>query len=287
MILTGRQQHSISAPLTIYQGKVVHCRHDRIKHNLNYKAVCFLIDIDRLQNVDHMSPLLSVDRFNLFSFYPTDHMKSGHTSLRGYVEDMLQQAQITDVPEQIRLLAYPRFMGSAFNPISVFYCYSKNRLEAILYQVRNTFGDMHHYAIKITPSQSMGTQQVFRHACPKNLHVSPFIDLSGQYNFVVRPPTDHVSLIIRLTQGNAPVLTASFQGKQKQATTGRLLKLALQYFQVSAKVLGLIHFEALKLWIKGARFYKRPPPPADIVTSMHTICPGKTARKTQGETHDT
>ncbi|KZL14531.1 DUF1365 domain-containing protein [Pseudovibrio sp. Ad37] len=273
MILTGRQQEASNAPLRIYLGDVVHCRHDQIKHKLSYKAVSFSIDIDRLQDVNQISHLLSVDRFNLFSFHPSDHMEEGHSSLRDYVEAVLKQAHITAIPEQMRLLAYPRFLGRAFNPISVFYCYSKSRLEAILYQVRNTFGDMHHYAVEIAPSEHQGIEQAYRHSCPKNFHVSPFLEVSGHYHFVARPPTDHVSLIIRLTQNSAPVLTASFQGKQKAATTTRLLKIGLQYFQNSAKILGLIHFEALKLWIKGARFYKRPSPPASIVTGMHKQAP--------------
>ena len=269
MILTRRQHKAENAPLRIYLGDVVHCRHDKIKHKLSYKALSFSIDIDRLQDMDQMSLLLSVDRFNLFSFHPTDHMESGHTDLRGYVEEVLKQAKIDTFPDKIQLLAYPRFLGRAFNPISVFYCYSKEKLQAILYQVRNTFGDMHHYAVEINTSEAQGIQPVFRHSCPKNFHVSPFLELSGHYHFIARPPADDVSLIIRLTQESAPVLTASFHGKEQPATTARLLAIGLRYFQNSAKILGLIHYEALKLWIKGAKFYKRPPPPASIVTGMH------------------
>lgn len=109
MILTRRQHKAENAPLRIYLGDVVHCRHDKIKHKLSYKALSFSIDIDRLQDMDQMSSLLSVDRFNLFSFHPRDHMESGHTDLRGYVEEVLKQAKINTLPDKIQLLAYPRF----------------------------------------------------------------------------------------------------------------------------------------------------------------------------------
>ncbi len=220
-----------------------------------------------------MSSFLSVRRFNLFSFYPSDHMEHGYPTLRSYVQSVLLQADIREQPEKIILLAYPRFLGSAFNPISIFYCYRGDRLTAILYQVRNTFGDMHYYAVAISKSDTQGPDIVYKHSCPKSFHVSPFLDLSGEYHFIARPPTERVSLIIRLTQNSKPVLTASFDGKQQPVTSSSLLKIGFGYFQNAAKILGLIHWEALKLWIKGAKFHKRPAPPTSIVTSMHKQAP--------------
>ncbi|KZL17999.1 hypothetical protein PsAD2_02732 [Pseudovibrio axinellae] len=283
MILKKHRQEE-DTPLTIYEGAVTHMRHGRLKHKLNYKTVSFTINIDRLPEVDGLSPFLSVSRFNLFSFYPADHIQGGYLSLRSFIENTLKQARIDTVPERIVLLAFPRFLGKVFNPISVFYCYSKGCLKAIVYQVRNTFGDMHHYAVEILSSENQSMTHAYRHSCPKKLHVSPFLEVTGHYDFVARPPSNCVSLLIRLTQDNRPQLTARFQGTRKQPTTSRLLLIALRYFQSSAKVLGLIHFEALKLWLKGAKVYKRPPPPASIVTSMNATAsvikdPIKTAGK--------
>ena len=260
---------TISQPaLRIYAGDVVHCRHDALRHTLRYKAVSFAIDINRLEEAARSTRFFSASRFNLFSIYVEDYMEKGFTSLTAYIHHLLQQAEIPIKPDQITLLTYPRFLGRAFNPLSVFYCYSKGALSAIVYQVNNTFGQRHHYAVAVSGPGSSSKKQNYKHCCPKVFYVSPFIEVSGAYQFTVRPPQETVSLIIRLMQENTPKLTATFLGKRHQTSPLNLLSLGLRYFQHSAKVLGLIHYEALKLWIKGAPFIKRPPPPKQNTTGI-------------------
>lgn len=268
--MTMAATHTQIAPLRVYAGDVVHCRHGDLRHTLKYKAVSFAVDIDRLEDAARTTRFFSASRFNLFSIYPEDYMEQGFATLKAYVHHLLKKAEITAEPDQITLLTYPRFLGRAFNPISVFYCYSKGALSAIVYQVNNTFGQRHHYAVAVSPTPGANKQAAYRHTCEKVFYVSPFIEVSGAYQFAVRPPQDTVSLVIRLMQEGAPKLTATFSGKQQKTSSAKLLTLGLRYAQHAAKVLGLIHWEALKLWIKGAPFIKRPPLPKHNTTGILT-----------------
>lgn len=262
-----------TSPARFYLGEVVHTRHQDLSHKLRYTVFSMFLDIDRLPEIDHLSPLLSVNRWNIFGFCEQDHMPEGYTSLRQFVLAALADNGISFGVGQITLLAYPRFLGHAFNPLSVFFCHDhQGTLRAVLYQVRNTFGQWHHYLTEVDPSSD-----ALAHACDKKFYVSPFIHMDCTYHFRVRQPGETASILIRQFDRNGPVLTAAFKGHEKALTTRSLLWFALRYFQGGFKILAGIHWEALKMWRKGAKLQPRPEPPAQLVTRMSadTITYGK------------
>jgi DUF1365 family protein len=249
----------------IYQGVVVHQRFKPTGHRLRYRIVSLLLDLDELPALSGRFRLLGIDRFGLFSIRQSDFGAGTPTGLRDWVSGQCAAAGI-EADGAIRLLAMPRVLGHAFNPLSVFFCYrADGGLAATLYEVRNTFGERHSYLI---PAPS-GTTMI-RQSCRKVFYVSPFMPMDMEYRFRVVPPGRRVSVVIdglsvdRGKQGR--LITASLSGRRAELSDGALLRAFLGAPALGIKVLGGIHWEALKLWRKKVGLYTKPAPPADPIT---------------------
>ena len=243
----------------LYIGEVMHQRLRPFGHRLAYRVFSLLVDLDRLDELDRMSPLFSVDAANLVAFRQSDHVAEG--SVRAHADRLLAQAGLDRPAARILLLCYPRIFGYVFNPISVYFAYDDaGALVALIYAVRNTFGEKHTYVARIEPGDmsDAGVRQTRR----KLFHVSPFVGMDARYHFHVLPPGETVRLRINETEAGEPLLAASFGGSVAQlnsaALTACLLKIPLMTWKITAG----IHWEALKLWLKGARFHRSPPAPA-------------------------
>nr|WP_321444025.1 DUF1365 domain-containing protein [uncultured Cohaesibacter sp.] len=265
----------------LYRGQVSHVRQGQADHSLTYRVASLLLPLYRMDEAAKASTWFSINRFNLFSFHEKDHMDEGHPSLESFVQHCLltsgQYGADETLPTRISLLAFPRFLGHAFNPLSIFFCCDQNdQLQAILYQVRNTFGQRHHYLYRVDPSDiDTEANARLRHGGDKQFYVSPFLAMDGHYEFVMRLPGEKAKYRITMS-GNQPAsLTAAFSATRQPLTNGSLLRLAGMLWQGGWKILGAIHIEALKLWLKGARFHKRPPLPSEPVTSLTPTPAGK------------
>ena len=183
------------------------------------RIVSLLIDLDEIPALSRRFRLLSIDRFNLFSIRQSDFGAGTPTGLRDWVAGQCEAAGIAaDGP--IRLLAMPRVLGHAFNPLSVFFCYrADGGLAATLYEVRNTFGERHSYLI---PAPS-GTTMI-RQSCRKTFYVSPFMPMEMEYRFRVMPPARRVSVVIDGLGGQDRLITASLSGRRVELTDGALLR---------------------------------------------------------------
>ena len=248
---------------TLYEGQVMHARLKPFVHRFSYRVFSTLIDIDQLGALGRQSWLFSVNRFNALSFHEKDHIDPRISplsqGLRAYVDALCRKADMPP-PRRALLLAYPRVFGHVFNPISVYYLYdAAGRLSATIYEVRNTFGERHAY---VCPVRSCETSESgIRQSCVKRLHVSPFIGMSGKYDFRIAPPGEKLRLRILEHDQTGPILAASFSAKAAPLTTAPLVSALIRIPLLGLKVVGLIHFEALRLWLKGAIFHKSPPPP--------------------------
>ena len=150
-------------------------------------------------------------------------------------------------------------MGYVFNPLSTYFCHrADGSLGAILYEVNNTFGERHGYAIPVAP----GCNSPIEQGCAKALHVSPFLGMDMAYRFHIVPPGEGVAIGVTVEDGNGPVLTASFGGRRRALTDATLARLTFRYPLMTAKVIAGIHWEALRLWRKGVPVHRRPPPPS-------------------------
>ena len=155
----------------LYEGPVTHARTRPKRHRLRYRVVMALIDLD--ERPEAGLKLFSRNRFNLFSFWDKDH-GDGSGDLRGFGEAAMRTAGVEPDGGPIRLLAMPRVLGHAFNPISLWFCHGRDgALRAIIHQVNNTFGERHSYAI---PAE-VGADGLVRQGCEKGFYVSPFLPM--------------------------------------------------------------------------------------------------------------
>jgi DUF1365 family protein len=247
----------------LYAGEVMHHRLKPFGHRFVYTVFSLLIDIDRLGELDRTSAIFSVNRPNLASFHAADHVEREGETVRAFADRLLDGAGLKERAHRILLLAYPRIFGYVFNPISVYFAYGADgALIALIYAVRNTFGERHTYVAPVEPGDL--SEAGVRQTRTKILHVSPFIDMGARYHFRVLPPGKVVRLRIHETERGEPLLAATFAGEAKSLDTPRLAACLLKFPLMTWKIMAGIHWEALKLWLKGARFHKSPAAPKPV-----------------------
>ena len=236
----------------IYNGKVIHRRFKPKEHYFKYNVFSLLIDIDELEIIENKIKIFSYNKFNIISFFEKDHGPRDGTSLKEWVIKNLNDIGIDNDRIQIKLFCYPRIFGYVFNPLSVFFIYDENtRLISILYEVKNTFGEQHTYIFKTDD------EKVIVNDCTKKFHVSPFIEMECHYYFRVLKPSDKISVIIDQKDKDGKLLYASQDGKAKELNEKNLLFSYISHPLMTFKIIAAIHYEALKLWLKGIKVIKK------------------------------
>ena len=256
-----------TAPCALYEGQVMHARLKPVGHRFQYRVFCLAVDLDRLAQAERMSPLFSVDRFNLVSFHQGDHhvLETGRTrakkreassrSLRTRVDDALARAGARPAARVV-LLCYPRVLGFVFNPLSVYFCTDESGvLSAVIYEVRNTFGEVNPYVLPVRPGDI--SPSGLRQEQDKSFFVSPFLDMAQRYFFRLRPPGAQVRVRILERDPGGPVLAATFAGDRRQLTSATLLKAFARVPFLTFKIVAAIHFEAFRLWRKRVPTFLR------------------------------
>lgn len=249
------------AAAMLYRGEVMHQRLKPFGHRFAYSVFSLLVDLDRLDEAGRQSALLSVNKANLVSFRDSDHGERPGETARAYADRLLADSGLQRPAARILLLCYPRILGYVFNPLSVYFAYDEaGDLVALIYGVRNTFGQRHSYVALVEPGDvsAAGVRQTRR----KLFHVSPFVGMDARYHFRILPPGRAVRVRIHETEGGEPLLAATFAGAASPLDTSTLAACLLQFPLLTWKVVAGIHWEALKLWLKGARFNSSPPAPS-------------------------
>ena len=247
----------------LYAGAVVHVRVRPVRHRLRYRMLNMLLDLDELPALDRRLTLFGHNRRALFSVHDADNGDGSATPLRQQVEAVLRGAGIDLGGGRIRVLCMPRVLSMVFNPISVYFCHGADgALQAMLYEVNNTFGQRHSYLIPVEGP----VRGALRQRCEKRFYVSPFMDMGLTYAFRVTMPDESISLAIDAHDEAGPLLFAAFTGRRRPLTDAGLLAAFLAHPLLAGRVLGGIHWEALKLWWKGMRLRPRPAPPAAPIT---------------------
>jgi hypothetical protein len=271
-------------PLSVYVGPVMHARMKPRVHRFSYRVFNILIDLDHLDAAARCSAVFSVNKFNMLSFHTRDHggPDRGEATLREHADHLFAQAGLPDRPARVLLMCFPRVFGYVFNPISIYFAYdAQGELVGIIYEVRNTFGDLHSY---VAPIRS-GELDVngLRQERDKLFYVSPFVGPNMRYRFRIRPPTDDVAVRILETDADGPILSATVHGARRPVTTARLLGLCASLPMLTLKVVLGIHFEAVRLWFKGIRFYHRPTAPPAASSDGAFLSRGSRTFHTRGE----
>ena len=235
----------------IYNGEVNHTRFKPVKHFLNYKTFSLFIDLDEIEQLDKSISIFSHNKFNIFSFYNKDHGDRDGSCLKKWVISNLKKYKIGGNISKIKILCYPRIFGYVFNPLSIFYCYENEKLKSIFYEVKNTFNEQHTYIFKIKDGEEI------KQKCKKKFYVSPFMNMETFYNFKLINPNQRLSVMIKQTDAEGTVLTATQTGDKKEFNFKQLLINFFRYPLMTLKIISSIHFEALLLWKKGAIYRRR------------------------------
>ena len=214
----------------LYLGEVMHARLKPVGHRFKYRVMSLLIDLDRLDAADRQTPLFGVNRAALYSFNEADHGHRDGSSLRTYAQGRATEHGIDLTGGRVMLLCYPRLLGYTFNPLSVYFCYRVDGgLALIIYEVRNTFGDIHAYALPVNPDE---------------------VSHAG-----IRQQQDKLRILEIDHEG--PLLAATFKDHRRALNTEELLRSFCALPLVTLKIVAAIHWEALRLWLKGVRLVPR------------------------------
>lgn len=254
----------MDAAAHLYSASVMHRRHVAPLYRFVYRVFYLLLDVDHIDEAARGLRLFSHNRFNLLSFHDIDYGAQQPGALRTWAEGVLRGGGIDLAGGRIRLLCMPRLFGFAFNPISLWYCeHADGSLRAVIVEVRNTFGEKHCYLLASDGAPWPYTQS---HETEKCFHVSPFFDLVGRYRFTLSEPAAQLRVLIHETRDGQPILDATLFGQRRALNDGSVLKQVLAMPLMTLKVVAGIHWEALKIWLRGARFHRKPAPPKLDVT---------------------
>lgn len=253
--MTGRVEH--------IAGKTFHTRRGSVEN-----AFCYSVDFVMLEpDANVRTPrLFSRNRANLTALWDRDHGgPPGQGRGAVWAREVLARDGVGALADgRLLLLAQPRVLGHVFNPVSFWLAHDRNgALRAVIAEVTNTFGDRHSYLCRrddmapITRGDTLSARKVF--------HVSPFQPVAGGYRFRFDIRRDRVGIRIDYAAGRGG-LVATLTGRRAPLTDGAILRTCLRRPLGSRRVLGLIHWQALRLWWKGARYRVRPAPPVDDVS---------------------
>jgi DUF1365 family protein len=167
----------------------------------------------------------------------------------------------------VHLHTFPKVLGYVFNPVSFWYFHDdKAQCRVILCEVNNTFGERHFYLLNAPQAQSALNKGMLLQA-RKEFHVSPFFPVSGRYEFRFVSSAEHSLARINYFEGDVQQLSTSVSGKLVHPTTPLWGRTLLKYGWFTLAVVLKIHWQAVKLLFKGAKFHGKPSPPSQTITS--------------------
>lgn len=236
--------------------EVMHARERPNRNVFRYRVYYLLVALGNLSTLPRK--FLSLDRFNLFGFYRKDHGRTQDPEV--WIRARLSEWGVTTATGDILLMTMPRILGYAFNPVSFWFCLdAEGGLRAVLADVTNTFGERHSYFMyhddqrQILPDDLLTARKIF--------HVSPFIEITGHYQFRFLLTEKRIGVWIDHYDAEGLLLATSVTGKRSALTPKALLGCFFRYPLVTAKVTTLIHFQALRLFFKRIRYHCKPNPP--------------------------
>ena len=242
-------------------GKVRHRRAKPFTYQLEHDVFYFALDLDELDQVAARLRLVGRNRRSIVTFRDADHLPTPATDIDADVRAHLRAEGEDPTGWRIMLVTNLRILGYVFNPASFFLCRDgAGVLRVVIVEVHNTFGERHLYTLRpgdAPPAAGRAPEAgPFGASMPKAFFVSPFISLDGRYAVHVRDDQEGVRIAIVLRQDGEVMLSTSLLLLRRPLTDRSLLQLLLRHPLMTQRTMGLIHWHAIKLWLRGARFYR-------------------------------
>jgi uncharacterized protein len=236
----------------LLEGKVRHRRSRPFVYTLEHDVYYAALDLSELDEVDRRLRLLSRNRPNLLTFRDDDHWPGTATDLPAVVQQHLRHEGEDPTGWRITLIANLRVFGYVFNPASFYLCRDvEGVLRIVVVEVHNTHGERHLYTLR-----PQADERAFVASMDKDFYVSPFIDVDGRYTLRVQDNADGVRIAILMLEGGEPLLSATVVLARRPLTDRMLARMLVRYPFVTLKTIAMIHWHALHLWRRGARFHR-------------------------------
>ena len=230
--------------------------HNRLEPKPNrfvYDVFMFYLNLDEIDGLVKRMWLLSRNRCNLFTFRDRDHLLKYKTDIKTNLLEYLRIQGIQINNPRIMLLTNLRMFGYNFNPVSFYYCFENNRPLCCVAEVGNTFGEQKFYLL---PASSLENDR-FKLRTQKYFYVSPFTDMDAEFDFNLGIPQEKLNIQINDYKNGKKFFLSSLSGIRKELTTGRLLWFTIRFPFLTLKIIALIHWQALKLYLKKIPYYKK------------------------------
>jgi hypothetical protein len=245
----------------LLQGRVMHRRHETKDNAFSY-GIYYL----SLPAHARAHPDLAHNRAGAISFHDADHGPKTGADLGVWIDSILKDADLNGIIDKVQLIAMPRVLGYVFNPVSFWMCFDAQReLRAVICEVNNTFGETHNYLCAHADKSPIDGADWL--CAEKVFHVSPFMTRDGQYKFRFSIQGDKIGIWINLLDdAGALKLTTALTGRLSPLTKSALRRAFWRYPLVTLKAITLIHWQALKLFLKGIKYISKPPQTSPVLT---------------------
>jgi len=243
----------------IYVGMVEHYRKTPKVHRFAYRLFMLYVDLDELDYLFTDTWLWSAKHFNIGYFRRADYLGPAQTPLKQAVYQLVKQRLNIELDGPVRLLTHLRYFGYGFNPVSFYYCYDKQDKEliCIIAEITNTpWGEQYCYVLNV--QEAAKQSQLLKFNFNKIFHVSPFMSLDYQYEWLFSQPNERLFVHMKNWQAEACHFTATLDMHRHEFNKINLRKSLLNFPLMTLKVSAGIYWQALKLWMKKIPFYPHP-----------------------------
>lgn len=251
-------------PHSIVDAVVVHRRLRPRRNAFRYRVAYLCLDLSALECA--AGRWLRIDRPGAASFHCADHGARDGSDLRGWLEDILARHGLATLCDGAPvLMTLPRLLGYVFNPVSFWFCRDRaGGLRAVLCEVNNTFGESHCYLVHHAGGRPLQADEWLEGR--KVFHVSPFLPAEGTYRFRFRLDHRHAHVDVNYHDAHGLMLATSVGGRREPLTDRAVLRRLVANPAMTLAVVARIHWQALQLFCKRAKFHRKPPPPAEPVS---------------------